>query len=158
MGDDDVKDGMDLVLCRITPAPHSSVECGGGDSKEKKWEMLEFAGAHNPLYLIRDKKIIEINGDTIWIGSTTRGNNSKFKNHEIKLMKDDILYLFSDGYPDQKGGAENKKFYYAPFRELLLKVHQLPMEEQSKQLDKAITQWKGDNDQIDDILIFGVKI
>ena len=76
----------------------------------------------------------------------------------MKLMKDDILYLFSDGYPDQKGGAKNKKFYYAPFRELLLKVHQLPMEEQSKQLDKTITQWKGNNEQIDDILVFGVKI
>jgi len=156
-GNDDVKDGMDLVLCRITKATQSTLGSRGNGSKEKGW-VLEYAGAHNPLYIIRDKKIIELDGDIIPIGSYKAGDNSKFKNHEIKLMKGDILYLFSDGYPDQKGGDDNKKFYYAPFRELLLKMHQLPMEEQASQLDKAITQWKGDNEQIDDILVFGVKI
>ncbi len=144
-GNDDVKDGMDLVLCRITMATG----------------ILEFAGARNPLYIIRDKKIIEINGDIIPIGNRKAGNNGQFKNfknHEIRLQKDDFLYLFSDGYPDQKGGPENIKFYYAPFRELLLKIHHLPLEEQRSRLDKTIEEWKGSRDQIDDILVIGVKI
>jgi len=74
------------------------------------------------------------------------------------LQPNDVLYIFSDGYADQKGGPKRKKFYYQPFRKLLLDIHHLPMKEQSKKLQETVNEWKGEIEQYDDILVFGVRI
>jgi ligand-binding sensor domain-containing protein/serine phosphatase RsbU (regulator of sigma subunit) len=138
-----LNDGMDLSLCIL-------------DRNEK---YLEYSGAFNPLYLIRDETIIEIKANRFSIGADTRlarGENS-FKSHKVVLQKDDILYLFSDGYADQFGGPEGKKFKYRRFRHLLLTIHKIPMDKQLAILDASIEEWKGDYDQVDDIMVIGIR-
>jgi len=138
-----LNDGMDLNLCVL-------------DRNEK---FLEYSGAFNPLYLIRDETIIEIKANRFSIGADTRlsrGENN-FKSHKVPLQKDDILYLFSDGYADQFGGPEGKKFKYRRFRHLLLTIHKIPMEKQLAILDASIEEWKGDYDQVDDIMVIGIR-
>ncbi len=136
----EVKDGMDIALCSYNRA---TLE-------------LVYAGAHNPLYLFRDGELSERKGEKLSIGGTKQDDT--FTDHKLQLQKGDVIYLFSDGFPDQKGGPNNKKFYYAPFQELLKEIHQKPMEEQKITLDKTITDWIGSGEQIDDIIIFGVRI
>ena len=97
-----IRDGMDIGICVI-------------DKKKKK---MEYAGAFFPLYLIRDDSLTEIKGDKIIIGMNPEG--LPYTDHEIDLLEDDIIYIFSDGYVDQFGGTENKKFMYRRFRYLLL--------------------------------------
>ena len=136
------KDGMDLALCVV-------------DFKNKK---LQFAGAYNPLFLIRDSELIVYKGDKMPIGIHI-GDKKHFLNHEIDIKKGDVMYMFSDGYVDQfGGGAEEKKFKSGPFKELLLENHKKSMEEQRSILDNTIEEWKGDLDQLDDILVVGFKI
>ena len=86
------------------------------------------------------------------------GYENSFYNNEFKINKGDLLYLFSDGYADQFGGLDGKKFMYRRFEELLLEVNKLPMEEQKETLNKRLIKWKGSNDQVDDILVIGIKI
>ena len=135
-----VKDGMDIAMCLIN----------------KTSLTLHFSGAHNPLYLIRDSKLIEYKGDRLFIGDPKPSDT--FTNHEIKLKKGDCLYLFSDGFCDQRGGPQLKKFFYAPFQELLIKIHQKPMKEQKEILDNTFINWMGNFDQVDDVTVFGLKI
>jgi len=138
-----LQDGMDLSLCVL-------------DRKEK---LLEYAGAFNPLYLIRDETIIEMKANRLSVGADvyTISENRAFKSHQIKLQKDDVLYMFSDGYSDQFGGPEGKKFKYRRFRHLLLTIHKIPMEKQQAILDASIEEWMGDQEQIDDIMVIGIK-
>ena len=135
-----IRDGMDIALCVI-------------DKKEKE---LEFAGAFRPIYLVRENKIEEIKGDRFSVGmmeeSMGKGSISK---RRITLQEDDMIYLFTDGYADQFGGPDGKKFKYRRFRHLLLNIHNLPLEQQRMYLDKSIEDWKGNQEQIDDILIVG---
>jgi serine phosphatase RsbU (regulator of sigma subunit)/ligand-binding sensor domain-containing protein len=138
----DVKDGMDLAICSINKNNHT----------------LEFAGAYNPLYLIRNGQIIEIKGDRLQIGRLNYTLGESYENHDMELMEGDTIYLFTDGYVDQKGGPKKKKFYYQPFRELLLRIHLLPMDEQKDILDEQLNDWKGTIGQTDDICIIGVRI
>ncbi len=137
-----VKDGMDLALCII-------------DYKNMK---LQFAGANNPLCLVRDNEIIQIKGNRMAIGGNYENDLPKFTNHELDLKKGDVIYTFSDGYPDQFGGHDGRKFMLKKFRELLLKIHKNPIEEQEKILDDVLDQWRGKEEQVDDILVIGVKI
>jgi serine phosphatase RsbU (regulator of sigma subunit) len=137
-----IKDGMDMALCVL-------------DLKSMK---SEFAGANNPLVLIRDNKIIRYKGDRFPIGAFDGSQPQSFRNNEIDLKEGDCLYLFSDGYADQFGGLESKKFMYKKFEELLLQVHSLPVEAQKDELYKTYLKWKGSNDQVDDILVIGIKI
>jgi serine phosphatase RsbU (regulator of sigma subunit) len=134
-----IRDSMDIGLCVI-------------DRKHKK---LEYAGAFFPLYLIRDDMLIEIKGDKYIIGMNPEG--LEYKNNEIDLRDDDILYIFSDGYVDQFGGQENKKFMYRRFRYLLLKIHSFPFADQKSILDENIKTWMSDNSQVDDIMVIGFK-
>ncbi len=128
-------------------------------SVDKKTMQVEFAGAHNSLYYIRKGELHEVKADKSAIGTFGRdGENITFTNTVIPIEKGDIFYLFSDGYPDQIGGPNRKKFYYKPFKELLVSIHHLAMEEQKDILDKTITDWRGDRDQTDDILVIGIKI
>ncbi|MBL4657249.1 MAG: tetratricopeptide repeat protein [Flavobacteriales bacterium] len=136
----EVKDGMDIALCALN----------------KSTLQLQYAGAHNPLYIIRNGELIEYRGDRLFIGNTT--DETVFKTHDIQLQKGDMLYVFSDGFPDQRGGPAGKKFYYQPFQAMLLEIHQHGMDQQQEHLDKVINDWIGGKEQIDDILIFGVRV
>ncbi len=135
------KDGMDIALITI----------------EKNTKKLEFAGAKNPIYLIRNNSLSIFKGDIYEIGNTER-KKDLYTNHEIQLQKNDIIYLFSDGYPDQFGGDRGKKFKHKTFQELLLKIHQKPLLEQKNTLYNEFIEWKGNQEQIDDVLVIGIKI
>jgi ligand-binding sensor domain-containing protein/serine phosphatase RsbU (regulator of sigma subunit) len=138
-----LRDGMDVAFCSI----------------DKKDMILEFAGAFNPLYLIRDNKIMEIKGDRFAIGlDETNFKEQTFKNHIIPIQKGDIIYIFSDGFADQFGGPDGKKYKYRRFRHLLLNLHQLPMEKQHEILENNVLEWRGTQDQVDDILVIGIKV
>lgn len=137
-----VKDGMDIALCSI--------------NQEKK--KIQFAGAYNPLYFIRDGEFQKVKGDKFPIGAFLNEDLQEFSNHEIDLKKGDIVYIFSDGYADQFGGPNGRKFMYKPFRELLLDIHEKPMKEQKEILYETLTQWRGNEVQVDDILVIGVRI
>ncbi len=137
-----VKDGMDIALCAL-------------DFKKK---TLEFAGAYNPLFHVRNSELIQVPADKFPVGAFLGEDLSKFTNHEINLNKGDIIYIFSDGYADQFGGPKNKKFLTKRFREMLMDIHNQPMERQQEILDATIEGWRGSNNQIDDILVIGIKI
>lgn len=153
-----IKDGMDAAICSLDPSNL----------------ILHFSGANNPLYIIRhNKKPLQTpNGDAIEakileelyeIKGTRRPVGSSdykepFLNKEIQLEKDDIIYLFTDGYPDQFGGAKGKKLMYKPFKRMLLSYSKLPMEEQRENLELAFNKWKQEHYQIDDICIIGIRV
>ncbi len=134
------KDGMDMALCII--------------DLEKR--QLEFAGANNPLYLIRNRELIETKGDKMPVAIHER--MTPFSNHRISLLEGDALYMFSDGYPDQFGGPSGKKFMAKRFKELLIKISGKSMSEQGSLLEKAMDEWVGQYNQIDDMVIIGMRI
>lgn len=134
-----VKDGMDIAVCVI----------------DKSDRHLEFAGAFLPAYLLRDGNLIELKGDKYVIGRTSA--DETFTTHHLALEADDTLYLFTDGYVDQFGGAENKKFMNRRFRYLLVTIHKYNMADQRTILIDNITTWMGSNEQIDDIMVLGFK-
>ncbi len=134
-----IRDGMDIGLCVI-------------DRKRKK---LEYAGAFLPLYLIRDGSLVEIMADKIIIGMNPEG--LPYTDHELDLLDDDIFYIFSDGYVDQFGGTENKKFMYRRFRYLLMTIHNFPVNDQKAILEENIKTWMGINEQVDDMMVIGFR-
>lgn len=136
-----IKDGMDIALCVI-------------DKAEAK---LEFSGAFRPLYMIRNNKIEEIRGDRFSVGLLNEGENDEISKRTIKLEKNDIFYIFSDGYADQFGGPEGKKYKYRRFRHLLLTIHKLPLDQQLTYFDRSFEDWKGEHEQVDDVLILGFR-
>jgi serine phosphatase RsbU (regulator of sigma subunit) len=137
----EAQDGMDVSLYIL-------------DHKKRK---LEFSGANNPLIIIRDNEIIEIKGDKMPIGIHYRAEEP-FSNHKVDLMEGDVVYSFTDGYPDQFGGRKGKKFLSKNFKELLLKIHDMPMNKQREILEKTLLEWQGSFERVDDILVMGVKI
>jgi ligand-binding sensor domain-containing protein/serine phosphatase RsbU (regulator of sigma subunit) len=137
-----LRDGMDIAFCLI----------------DKKAKTLEYSGAFNPLYLIRDNKILEYKGDRFSLGLDEKGTDSLlFHSERISLLPDDVFYIFSDGFADQFGGVEGKKFKYRRFRHLLLSIHRSPMEIQRQMLDENMIEWRGNNEQVDDILVIGIR-
>ncbi|MCE9540858.1 MAG: SpoIIE family protein phosphatase, partial [Bacteroidetes bacterium] len=135
------KDGMDIsILCF-----------------DENMNTVEFAGANNPLWLIRNGEIQEIKADKQPIG-LHHGESKPFSNHVINLLKNDSLYIFTDGYADQFGGNDGKKFKYKHLQNLLLSIQDKPMIEQEKILIEKINDWKGNLEQVDDILIIGVRV
>lgn len=137
-----VKHGMDIALIMI-------------DQEHRK---VQYAGARNSLYLIRNHSLNELKADKFSIGSVSRDNQTLiYTNNACDLEKGDMLYLFSDGFPDQKGGPEKKKFFYQPFKDLLTSISHLPLAEQKQQLNDVITQWMNGAEQIDDILLMGIR-
>ena len=137
-----IKDGMDLAICSV-------------DYKNKK---LQFAGACNPLYIIKNGELQIIKGDKFSIGSFDNDEGIAYKNHEIDVEEGDTFYIFSDGYADQFGGPKDKKYLYKRFREFLLSIHNKPMDKQRILLEANMAQWMGDKEQVDDIIVIGVKI
>jgi serine phosphatase RsbU (regulator of sigma subunit) len=135
------KDGMDMTLCALN---YETLE-------------LQFAGAFNPLYIIRGNELIQYKADKFPVGMFI-GEKQNFTNHSIQLQKGDSIYIFSDGYADQFGGPRGKKFMAGNFRQLLSDVSKLPIERQKTMLNQTIEEWRGNLEQVDDILIIGVKV
>lgn len=142
---DESKDGMDIALCVL-------------DLKNME---MQFSGAYMPLYIIRDvnevPKLNEFKADPMPIGYY-QGKDKPFTNHVIKLEPGDSLYMFTDGFVDQKGGRENKKYMSSRFKKLLLRIQDELMHDQQKTLEKELINWKGNNPQVDDILVIGVRV
>ncbi|MFN8699548.1 MAG: PP2C family protein-serine/threonine phosphatase [Flavobacteriales bacterium] len=139
--DDSLRDGMDIAVCSIDPYTL----------------QLEFSGAHNPVYIIRDGELTELESDPFSIGAFYEGERS-FTCKTFQLQEGDCIYTFSDGYADQFGGPKNKKFMRKQFRETLLKYHHDPMPEQKWRLTEVLDRWKGSREQVDDILVIGVRV
>jgi PAS domain S-box-containing protein len=144
--DDDfsIKDGMDIAIVAI--------------NYEKR--ILEFAGANNPLYHIRNGELTEIDGDKQPIGAYLK-ESRLFKNNRIDLQPGDCIYVFTDGIPDQFGGPKGKKFKYKQLQELLKSNYSKPMKEQQTSIVKAIDEWMntgGGYEQTDDMLMIGIRI
>lgn len=137
-----ITDGMDLALIAYN----------------KKNFTLEFAGAFNPLYLVRRGEVIVYRGDRNPIGMTTTDEKKNFTNHIVDIQPGDLLYMCTDGYADQFGSSEVKKYKSAKVKKLLASIWNLPMSEQKNRLEKEILAWKGELDQVDDILFIGTKI
>ena len=157
---EEVKDGMDMALCAL-------------NTKEM---VLQYSGARNPLYLIRANKhplivdgntvepamshdslmLYEVKGDRM--GIEPRKELPVFTRHEIRVEENDLVYLFSDGFADQFGGEKEKKFTYKRFKEKLLSNAMLGMQEQKQDLLSTIDEWRGEIEQVDDILVMGIRI
>ncbi len=137
----EAKDGMDMALIAIDL-----------DSK-----ILKYSGANNPIYIIRDSELIELKADKMPIGIQPN-EKPHFTNLEFQLRKNDSIYLFSDGYPDQIDKETMKKFSLKNFQSLLLSITNLNMADQRDELEKVIEGWRKNADQTDDILVVGVRI
>ncbi|MBW8050421.1 MAG: PAS domain S-box protein [Cytophagales bacterium] len=138
----EARDGMDIALCLI-------------DLHKKE---LQFSGAYNPLYLIRDKQLQKFKGNRFSIGMYKVGKDKEFTNHHIKIKNGDTYYIFSDGYADQFGGPEGKKFTYKRFQDLLIEIQHHSMEKQHEILDETFEKWKNKEEQLDDVLVIGIRI
>jgi serine phosphatase RsbU (regulator of sigma subunit) len=148
------RDGMDIALCALefVPAKDDNALVKGVVA------TLQYAGAYRPLYLIRDGVLQEIKPDKYPIGGRQDAYEKKFTNHVISLYKGDTLYIFTDGYVDQFGGEGNRKFMINRFRQELLNLQALPMKDQENVLDKMIVEWMLGTEQIDDILVIGIRL
>ncbi|UCG28538.1 MAG: SpoIIE family protein phosphatase, partial [Bacteroidales bacterium] len=135
------KDGMDIALCII-------------DTENME---LEFSGANNPLLLVRNEELQVFKGDKMPIGIHHRAKEP-FNLHTINLQEGDILYTHSDGYVDQFGGPEGKKFMSKKFKELLVEIHKKDMQEQKSILENTLMDWMKNTEQVDDVLVMGVRI
>ncbi len=138
---EEAKDGIDLGLCIF--------------DLEKK--TLQFAGANNSLYLIRNRELNITKGDRMPVGIHPKMHLS-FTNKEIELLEGDAIYMFTDGYVDQFGWRNGKKFKTRQFQEQLIQLQDIPMKGQRIILENTISNWKGDLEQVDDILVMGIKI
>lgn len=134
------KDGMDSILC----------------SWDKEQNTLEFACANNPLYLIRDDEIIKYKKDKMCVGY--EDELKPFTYNKIDLKKNDLIYIFSDGFQDQFGGQRGKKFGPKNLRELLILIKDESMTKQKESLDKTFSGWKGNLEQVDDVLMIGLRV
>lgn len=135
---EDVKDGMDIALCSIAG------------------NTLLYAGAHNPLWVIRGSDLIEVKANKQPIGIFE--NAQPFQTHKIDIQKNDTIYVFSDGYVDQFGGTNDKKYSTKRFREQLLALRGTPMKEQLTRLEQSFMEWKAGGSQLDDVCVFGVRV
>ncbi len=138
--DDENKDAIDMALCVFNE-----------DTGE-----LQFSGANNPLYHIRNGTLTEIKANKMPVGINAIDEES-FTNHSIRLISDDMVYIFSDGYADQFGGVHEKKFKYSPLKVLLTEISDKELHLQREILLERLNSWKGKNEQVDDIIVFGIK-
>jgi serine phosphatase RsbU (regulator of sigma subunit) len=122
-----------------------------------KGMWLRFACANNPLWLIRGNELKEFSADKMPVGKY-HGEQKPFNKQTLGLRKGDIIYMFTDGFADQFGGPKGKKFKYKQLQELLLKNNNLPMAEQKQLLETTFNSWRGPLEQVDDILIMGVRV
>ncbi|GAB4281181.1 MAG: hypothetical protein Kow0068_05630 [Marinilabiliales bacterium] len=137
-----VKDGMDIALLSIN----------------HKNKTLSYAGANNPLYFIKHNTAVieEIKADKMLIAIHDKMGD--YTTHNLDIENGDRFYIFSDGYADQFGGPKGKKFKYKPFKQLLLSNKEKSMEEQKQNLNDTFEAWRGNNEQVDDVLVIGLQI
>ncbi|WP_436518033.1 PP2C family protein-serine/threonine phosphatase [Ekhidna sp. To15] len=136
------RDGMDIALCTIN----------------HRTNMLEYAGAFNPLCLFRDNELIEIKADRMPIGSYFGKIDKKYTNHSIELKAGDTFFIYSDGFQDQIGGPNDRKYSSKQFKSFLQSIAQEDSNEQLQRLKDEIEKWQGKDVQLDDMLIIGVKV
>ena len=136
--DEEVKDGMDIAICSL------------------EGNTLKYAGAHNPLWIIRNGEIIETKANKQPIGQFIKPE--PYTTHTFELQDGDSIYIFSDGYVDQFGGVKGKKLKAKAFRELLLSIQDKNMEDQRNIVDESFETWRGNLEQIDDVCVIGVKV
>jgi len=139
-GEDKSKDGMDMSLIIY----------------DKENKLIEFAGAYNPFVVVRKNELINISGDRMPIGLFEI--EKKFTNHTFDIEENDMIYLFSDGFADQFGGLNNKKIKRKKFKELLITTNTLPVTIQKEHINVFFKKWKGENEQVDDVLIVGLRV
>lgn len=137
----DIRDGMDISIISI----------------DTESNTLEFSGAYRPLLIFRNYDLQILKGDIYPIGRYD-AKPVDFSTEEVQLQKGDMLYMFSDGYHDQFGGLTGKKYKSSNFRNLLMSIANLPIDEQYSKLHKEFYSWKGDFDQVDDVTVFGLRI
>jgi PAS domain S-box-containing protein len=137
-----LRDGMDIVICAV--------------DHEKK--LMHFAGANNSLFILRNQEVIELKGDRQGISAATDLEKKPFGSQTVNIQSQDCVYLFTDGYSDQFGGESGKKFLDKRVRNLLLTLQGKSMETQKQILDKSFEDWRGEMDQVDDVLVIGFKI
>jgi serine phosphatase RsbU (regulator of sigma subunit) len=137
-----INDGMDLTLIMF----------------DRKKLILELAGAYNPLYQVRDGEVMVYKTDRFPIGMTALTQKKSFTNIRVDIRPGDMLYMCSDGYADQFGSPEVKKFKTVNIKKLLTEIWKMPVGEQKKRLEKEILEWKGELPQIDDIMFVGMRI
>lgn len=144
-----IKDGMDMSLCIID---------------FEKLE-LQYAGANNPIYVVTDHVLTTDNTATLLEFKATKNSigadvkdTKIFVNNTLQLQKNDCIYLFTDGYADQFGGVNDKKYNYKRFKELLLRIHKLSMDEQRQIIEQEFVAWKRNKEQVDDILVIGIRV
>ena len=138
-GNNTVTDGLDAALVLIDPNKN----------------VMEYAGANSPIYLIRNGELIEFKGDRMPVGIYP--SQTPFSNYEINLQDGDAIYFFTDGYADQFGGEASRKMMLGHFKDLILSHHHLNMKEQGKLLDAYFSHWMGRNEQVDDVLLLGFR-
>ena len=140
----DSKDGADMALCKI----------------DRKKMLLEYAGAHRPLLVLRDGELIEIKGDKYPIGGIQYRKRDRFNTHCLRLCDKDIILMFSDGLVDQFGGKDNQKMKYGikRFRDVILRKKNWDIKELNEEIEQEFIRWKGVERQIDDVLIVGLQI
>ncbi|MCU0428491.1 MAG: AAA family ATPase [Cytophagaceae bacterium] len=136
------KDGMDLAIVVL----------------DKQAKSIQFAGAKNPLILVQDQKAEYIKGDKFPIGGSEHGKDFVFTTHAYPLLPNSYIYLYSDGYEDQLGGPDGRKFGRTRMLEMVDKIHPLPMQEQQLLFEQKHLEWKGKENQLDDLLLIGIKI
>ncbi len=136
----EAKDGMDMALCII----------------DKQNMKMEYAGAQNPLIIVRNNELIEIRGDIMPIGISY--DEKPFRNNVIDIQRKDTFYIYSDGYADQFGGNPKKKFFTKRLKQLFQKINDKPLYEQEKILDSVFEDFRGEINQIDDVLVIGLKV
>ena len=140
--DDEQKDGMDMAVCVY----------------DRKNFKIQYAGAHNPLILIHNGELLQTDADEMPIGYY-ENQTERFTNHELKVEKGDMLYLFSDGYADQFGmsGGKRRKYMIKNFRNFLMQIHSLDLPVQKQRLEENLDNWRGNLKQLDDVLVMGVR-
>ena len=134
-------DGMDIAMCRI----------------DIKSGEVQYSGAHRPLYHVRNKELTQYKGDKYPIGGNQYEGKNSFQNHIIPIEEGDAIYFFSDGLPDQFGGPNKLKFGPKKIRNILTENTHLTMEEQKNLFETLFTEWQGDEKQVDDLLMIGIK-
>jgi len=138
---EEINDGMDMALCAF----------------DLETEELMYAGANRPLLFVRNSELQEFKPNKHSLGGQTY-DSKKFTNHSIKLMKGDLIYVFSDGFADQFGGPSGKKFKYSRLKDLIVNSIHLPLSEQKEFLETSFDNWKGSHEQIDDVCIIGLRV
>jgi serine phosphatase RsbU (regulator of sigma subunit) len=140
----EVKDGMDISLMALTRV--------GTDGQLS----LQWAGANNPLWIIRNGEVLETKPDKQPIGAYSKPQ--PFTTHSINIQKEDVIYLMTDGYQDQFGGPNGKKFKASNLKTLLININDKPLQDQKQTLEETVVTWQNNTEQIDDICIIGIKV